>query len=1137
MDSVKAKGKCGAEAAPQPVKARLELDEVRERLRTKKGPEYWRSLDELAETPEFEDLLNREFPRFASEWPAGVSRRGFLQLASASLALAGLTGCTKQPLEKIIPYVKQPEQLIPGKPLYFATALTHAGYATGVLAESHQGRPTKIEGNPDHPASLGAADYYAQAAVLTLYDPDRSQTLLFNGRLGTWAQFAAQMAETLRGLPAGQGLRILSGTVTSPTLADQMQTVLKKYPQARWHRWEPAGSHQTRAAAMRAFGRPLDTRYDFTKAKVVLSLGADVFCEGSAGVRYAHDFAEGRRVHSHPGSMSRLYTVESVPVGASSLADHRLQLPPAQVEGFVLALAQAVGAAPAGAPQALAPKVQTWVAEVAKDLQANRGASLVVGDEYLSPAAQVLVHGINQALGNAGATVFYQEPVEADPVDHVQSIAELTRDMAAGQVQVLVILDGVNPLYSAPADLDFKNAFEKVGVRIHHGLFQDETSDHCHWHIPAAHELEGWGDARAFDGTVSIQQPLIEPLYGGKTAAEMVAGALNGVVDAAGYDLVRAYWTSRLPGLTAGLADVAKDTTGGGSNATLLGMGGPFPGAQGIPAAPGTVGGGVPNSAVVPVTPAPAAVAAGAAGAGGAVPNPAPTGTGAAPAAVAAGGAAGFEKAWRETLHAGLIPATASTRATAALNGGAVQQAAGEVAAALAAFKPGEITLQLRPDPTIWDGRYTSNVWLQEVPKPVTKLVWDNALILGPKTAARLKLTWHDTVEVGLAGHKIAKAAVWVLPGVAEDTAQLSLGYGRAKAGKASGQGFDAYPLRTTTALWGGNGATLKSLGGQYIVACTQNHHAMRGRIVHEDEEAAEQQEARHVIRTGTLAEYQADPDFIRKDREVPPPNDTLYPNYKYEGHAWAMSIDLNVCTGCSACIVACQAENNIPSVGKDQVLARREMHWLRVDRYFAGDMDEPTFHYQPLPCMQCENAPCELVCPVAATSHSDEGLNDMVYNRCVGTRYCSNNCPYKVRRFNFLRYSDKDTPVLELLNNPDVTVRMRGVMEKCTYCVQRIESAKIQSKVDRQPIPRNWIQTACQQTCPTGAIVFGDQNDPEWEVSKRKADPLNYGLLEDINTRPRTTYLAKLRNPNPALAALESSPKNTAGGAEHGHA
>ncbi|PYQ63048.1 MAG: hypothetical protein DMF53_11360, partial [Acidobacteria bacterium] len=705
---------------------------------------------------------------------------------------------------------------------------------------------------------------------------------------------------------------------------------------------------------------------------------------------------------------TRVYSVESVPVGLTSLADHRLQLPPAQVEGFVLALAQTLGAAPGTAAPLANPKAQKWVREVAKDLQANRGASLVVADEYLSRAAQVLVHGINQSLGNVGTTVFYQDPVEADPVDHVQSLAELVRDMNAGQVQALMMLDGVNPVYTAPADLPFRDALEKVALRVHHGLFQDETSNHCHWHINAAHELESWGDARSFDGTVSILQPLIEPLYGGKTAAELVAATLANQADATGYDLVRQYWTPRLPGLAAGLADVAKgtDAAGGGSITTLLGFGGAFPGAPGIGTNPGT------NSGAN--TPPPAA------GSPAAAPQPG----GAAPAAgaTAAGVNAAFEKAWREAVHAGLIPATAARPATAAFNGGAASQAAGEIQAALAAVKPGEITLLLRPDPTIWDGRYASNVWLQELPKPVTKIVWDNALILGVKTAEKHGLTYHDTADVSVGGRTVKGVAVWVLPGVAEDTAVLHLGYGREAAGKASGMGFNAYPLRTSQALWAAPGLAVKGAGGRYIVACTQNHHAMRGvafrTILHEDEEAAQQQEARHVIRTGTLAELQRDPQFIQKDREVPPRDETLYKNFEYNGHAWGMSIDLSVCTGCSACIVACQAENNIPSVGKGQVLARREMHWLRVDRYWEGALDEPaSFHYQPLPCMQCENAPCEVVCPVAATVHSDEGLNDMVYNRCVGTRYCSNNCPYKVRRFNFLRYSDKSTPVLELVN------------------------------------------------------------------------------------------------------------------------
>src|SRR5947199_2034331 len=487
------------------------------------------------------------------------------------------------------------------------------------------------------------------------------------------------MGESLRSLAGGKGLRILTGTVTSPTLADLIQGVLAKNPEARWHRWEPAGPHQSRAAAQSAFGRYVDTRYDFTKAKVVLSLGADVLCEGAAGVRYARDFADGRRVHAHRDAMTRVYSVESVPVGLTSLADHRLQLPPAQVEGFILALAQTLGAAPGPAAPLANAKAQKWVREVAKDLQANRGASLVVADEYLSPAAQVLAHAINQSLGNVGATVLYQDPVEADPVDHVQSLRELVRDMAAGQVQALLILDGANPLYTAPADRPCKDAMEKVPLRIHHGLYLDETALHCHWHIPAAHELESWGDARSFDGTVTILQPLIEPLYGGKTAAELVAATLANQADATGYDLVRQYWTPRLPGLAAGLADVAKgtDAAGGGSITTLLGFGGAFPGAPGIGTNPGT------NSGAN--TPPPAA------GSPAAAPQPG----GAAPAAgaTAAGVNAAFEKAWREAVHAGLIPATAARPATAAFNGGAASQAAGEIQAALAAVKPGEITL------------------------------------------------------------------------------------------------------------------------------------------------------------------------------------------------------------------------------------------------------------------------------------------------------------------------------------------------------------------------------------------------------------------------------------------------------------
>ncbi|HEX4963848.1 MAG TPA: TAT-variant-translocated molybdopterin oxidoreductase [Thermoanaerobaculia bacterium] len=1068
-------GKCGAEPSAPGEPARLDLndlDVVRERLRTKKGPEFWRSLDELAAAPEFEEMLHREFPRHASEWTDGVSRRGFLQLASASLALAGLTACTRQPIEKIVPYVKQPEQLVPGKPLFFATALTVGGYATGVLAESHQGRPTKIEGNPEHPASLGATDIFAQAAVLTLYDPERSQTVLRSGRPATWSGFVTEAGGALRALQplGGDGLRLLTGTVTSPTVAAQIQGLLQKFPKARWHRWEAAAGNGY-TAAVRAFGRPVAARYDLTQAKVVVTLGSDLLAAGPGSVRYARQLADGRRVRQNHPDMNRLYAVESIPTPTGTIADHRLQLSPPQLEAFALALARAVGAAPGGSAP-LEAKAQTFLQAVAADLKANAGASLVAADEYGSPALQVLAHAMNQALGNAGKTVVYSEPVEADPVDGVQSLTELVADMNAGKVDVLVMLDGVNPVYSAPADLPFAEGLKKVRLTIHHGLFEDETSGYCRWHLNAAHELESWGDARAFDGTVSILQPLIEPLYGGKTASEVLAGLAN-QPDATSYDLVRATWSTRLNGA---VQDLPKPADPGGVT-TSTGFGG-LPGTMAQPASPG---------------------------------------------------AGSFETAWRRVLYAGLVPGTQAPPVSAAIVGAAVEQAASEIAATAA--EAGRLTLLFRPDPTIRDGSLASNAWLQELPKPISKLTWDNALMLSPKTAQRLKIDVEEMAEVSVAGRKV-QAAVWIQPGLADDTALLHLGYGRQNAGKATGAGFDANPLRTTKALWAVAGPDLKGLGGRYPLASTQNHHLLEPGWS-EMELASQEAERREVIRHGTLAQYRKNPAFIQEAREKPKADESMFASHPYTGHAWGMSIDLSVCTGCSSCVVACQSENNIPVVGKEQVLKHRAMHWLRIDRYFSGEIDEPTIHHQPVPCMQCENAPCEVVCPVAATVHSDEGLNDMVYNRCVGTRYCSNNCPYKVRRFNFLRYSDRTTPVLALLENPDVTVRMRGVMEKCTYCVQRIEEAKIESKVEGGAIPANWLKTACQQSCPTQAIVFGDVNDPAWEVAALKAHPLNYGLLEELNTRPRTTYLAKLRNPNPTLEGTEG----TEGGAKHGDA
>jgi molybdopterin-containing oxidoreductase family iron-sulfur binding subunit len=1023
----------------------IDLDAVKEKLQGAQGPEMWRSLDELAGTPDFQEWLHREFPRQASEWvePAddGVSRRAFLQLAGASLGLAGLTGCTKQPLERIVPYVRQPEEVVPGRALYFATTHVHGGYGYGVLAESHTGRPTKIEGNPDHPASLGATDVFAQASVLGLYDPNRSQAIVNLGRIRTWGAFVNEISPLLKAQQAlgGEGVRILTGTVTSPTFADQMKTILAQYPKARWHRFEPAAAHEEYLATVAALGGPHDKVYDLTRAKVVVSLDSDFLTHGPGSLRYARDFSRGRQVRAKRPVMSRLYAVESTPTGTGTLADHRLPLPPDEIAAFALALAATLGAVPgsAGSPAAtmLSPRAQQLVTAVAKDLQANAGSSLVVADGYAAQAVQVLALAINEKLGNVGAgkPLSYIQAIEADPLDHLRSIEELVIDLNAGKVEALFVL-GANPVYTAPADLGFAAAYQKAKVRVHLGLYEDETAQLSQWHLPESHPLETWSDARGHDGTASLVQPLIEPLYESKSAHEILALFAN-QIDASAYDVVHAYWLKNLP------------NTGGDA-----------------------------------------------------------------------------EAAFRKVLHDGVVPGTAEpavSAAAAAVNGGAVAQAAAAIAAG-AKSDPQTITLLFRPDPTVWDGRYTGNPWLQELPKPMFKLVWDNALIIGPALARRLKVKIEDVVEVSTGGRKI-HAAVWVQPGHADRCVTLHLGYGRWAAGPVgNGHGVNAYALRTTAALWAVPGIGLKHTGLTFTLASTQNHHLLESGT-DEIPEAEEETVARQPVRTGTLGDFQKNTNLVHETpgepkKEADEENLTLYPPYEYKGYAWGMAIDLNVCTGCSACVVACQAENNIPTVGKDQVLKQRAMHWLRIDRYFEGDLDDPQVHHQPVPCMQCENAPCELVCPVAATTHSAEGLNDMVYNRCVGTRYCSNNCPYKVRRFNFLRYSNHDVPVLKLLQNPDVTVRMRGVMEKCTYCVQRINRAKIDTEVAGRTVVPGDIQTACQQACPTEAIVFGDNNNPAWESTKRKSDPLNYSLLEELNTRPRTTYLAKLRNPNPEL-------------------
>jgi molybdopterin-containing oxidoreductase family iron-sulfur binding subunit len=1007
MNMDRQNGKSRREEVCPGKKDKLDLATARACIAQTKGPEYWRSLEELAGSAEFHEMMHREFPKGASEWLDSVSRRGFLKLMGASMALAGMTACTKQPLEPIVPYVRQPEEVIPGRPLFFATAFTLSGYASPVLVESHLYRPTKIEGNVQHPASLGGTDIFAQASILGLYDPDRSQTITYLGDVRTWGDFLNAIRGPLnvqKGLQ-GAGIRILTQTVSSPTLADQLNSILKLYPQAKWHVYEPVNRDNVYAGAQMAFGQPVETIYKLEAADVIVSLDADFLSAGFPGqTRYARDFAKQRDPDS--GNMSRLYVVESGISSTGAKADHRLAIRSVDIEGFARALAgfSGIETEVAGARN----QAGKFLLAAGKDLQNRRGSSVVIAGDHQPPAVHGLAHAINQSLGNVGRTVFYTDPVLSDTDYQTGSLKELVGDMREGKVDLLFIIGG-NPAYDAPADFGLADALTntKIPLRIHLGLYQNETAELCHWHVNEAHYLEAWGDTRAYDGTASIVQPLIAPLYNGKSAYELLS-LLAGQAEATGYEIVQGYW---------------KTQHSGGD----------------------------------------------------------------------------FDSFWRKSLHDGWIEGTALQPKQIALKNLAV----GTQAAATQG-----IEINFRRDPSIYDGRFANNGWLQELPKPMSKMTWDNPVLISPAMAQRMGLQNKDVVELELNGKKV-EAAVWIQAGHPDNSITVFLGYGRRRAGRAgTGAGFDMYQIRPSATPWFTNGVNIRKTGGTYPLASTQGYQSI------ETPNGAE----RPLVQAATLEEYHREPNFAKE--EEPPEGLTLYPGYDYkkEPYAWGMAIDLNACVGCNNCIVACQSENNIAIVGKEQVSLGRHMHWLRVDTYYQGDRDNPKAHFQPVPCMHCENAPCELVCPVGATVHSTEGLNDMVYNRCVGTRYCSNNCPYKVRRFNFLLFQDWDTPQYKMMRNPDVSVRSRGVMEKCTYCVQRISEHRIDSERENRKIEDGELQTACQQSCPANAIIFGNINDPNSQVSKLKAKQRNYGLLAELNTRPRTTYLAEIRNPNPEL-------------------
>jgi MoCo/4Fe-4S cofactor protein with predicted Tat translocation signal len=1012
-------------AAPE-----MTLADVRKQLEGKKGKRYWRSIDELAGTPEFEAAVAKEFPDQAQEWVDPVSRRGFLKLMSASLALAGLAGCTKQPDEPIYPYVKQPEDLVLGNATYFATAFPFATGGVPLLVKSDAYRPIKVDGNPDHPYNLGSSDPFTQGSLLDLYDPDRSQKATNQGVATEYVEFLQAYRERLAAGKAngGEGIYFLSSTITSPTLARQWSEGQKAYPKAKLVQYDPIN----RDSVATVLGDK-DVQYSLTGADVIVSLDAD-FLSGSSFPGFhklVREYTQRRKLAGGDKTMNRLYAVESTTTTTGMKAEHRLGLRASEIPAFTAALAAAVGVSGVSAP------AYSWTAEqtkylnaLAKDLKASAGKSVVIGGEQQDPSVLALALSINEALGNTGKTVFFTDSVQPLPSKQNEGLRSLVADLNAGKVDWLIMLD-TNPVYSSPADLDFKTAMGKAKVSVHLGSHVDETGAEATWHLPGTHYLETWSDVRAYDGTVSVIQPLIEPLYNGHSAHSIIQG-LSEDPTISSYEAVRETWKSQ----------ISKSGE--------------------------------------------------------------------------------FELGWRKVLHAGWIEGTAFDKgATASISKPPVPTPSSKDV----------YEIIFRADPTIYDGRFANVGWLQELPKPVTNLSWDNAALVSGPMMKKIGIEEGDILEINLGG-KTVKTPVLVMPGHPDNSVSVYLGYGRSAAGRVGssegGLGFDAYSIRNSGAPLVAAGASLKKVDGKWGFAVTKSHYhdhrstAFGGKGSGNNSLEGDEAEQRGIIRTASLDEWKANPGFANAGGEEKPKVEretTLFPNWEYKDNAWGMSIDLNSCTGCNACIVSCYAENNIAVVGKQQVRIGRNMQWLRIDTYFEGDLAAPRAHFQPMACQHCENAPCEQVCPVGATVHTPEGLNTMVYNRCVGTRYCSNNCPYKVRRFNFLLFSDYETESLKLMRNPDVSVRSRGVMEKCSYCVQRISAAKIDADKENRPVRDGDVVTACQQACPASAITFGNLNDKSSKVAKLAADERTYSVLADLNTRPRTTYVAAVFNPNPELA------------------
>ena len=1031
---------------------------LRDKILEKSGKEYWRSVEEFVDAPEFEEFVKEEYPAHAEEWDDSLSRRNFVKVMGASLAFAGLSGCVIQPAEKIVPYVRQPEEIVPGKPLFYATAMTLGGIATGLLAKSNEGRPTKLEGNPDHPQSLGATDVFAQASLLGMYDPDRSKEVTYRGTPRTWQSFMTEVRGAIEQNRAdgGAGIRFLTETITSPTLIAQFKQILAELPNAKLYQYEPVNKDNATAGAKMAFGAPAHPIYKFDQATRILSLDADIF--SGFNVRYIKDFNKSRAFSEEKKEMNRLYAVETTMSLTGAKADHRLAVKPSQMPEIAKAIAKALGVAGANSTYA---ENANWINAMAKDLLEHKGKSIVIVGDNQPPIVHALANAMNSALGNIGTTITYTEPFYPNPDKlQIEQLAELIREIDGGAVKMLVIL-GANPVYNTPADLKLNaERFNKIQLRVHLGMYADETAELCQWHIAEKHFLESWSDTRAFDGTVSIVQPLIAPLYDGKSMHEVVQVFAQENFDKKDLDIVKEFWQKQ--GLTSApkvMATTAKSATANTSTQVQT------------------------TTAVI------------------------------APKS--------FEDNWRKVVHDGFVANSAAATKSMSVNNGFMSQA--ETKPAIG----GALEISILPDPCVYDGRFANNGWLQELPNPLNKITWDNVALVSPNTAKRLQLNrdvkekelvggsqgttfintkggnlFSDLVTLNYEGANIEKPVpMWITPGQPDDVITIYLGYGRTRAGRVGTDlGYNAYNVRKSNAMYFGAGNVNKT-GAQTTIASTQIHFNMEGR---------------DLLRVWNVNDFEKEVEYGEQHDEY---DLSMYPGFKYNGNKWGMTIDLNSCVGCNACVIACQSENNIPVVGKEQVERSREMQWMRIDAYYSGDINNPNGpHFQPVLCQQCEQAPCEVVCPVHATVHSAEGLNDMVYNRCIGTRYCSNNCPYKVRRFNFLLYQDWDTPQYKLMRNPEVTIRSRGVMEKCTYCTQRIASARIEAEKDQRNIRDGEIITACQSVCPADAIVFGDLNDANSQVSKLKKNHRNYNLLNELNTQPRTTYLAALKNQNTAM-------------------